>query len=83
MDGVHRCQNQNQTSLTVHDYAFCYIFIFICTWAFCSGYISTKIKSFQCCSFGLMLVKLIVLPHFVALTRNGKSVTCGFLYVFM
>ena len=84
MDGPCRCQNQNenQTSITACEYAFCYIFIFICAWAFCSGYIPTKIKyctSFQCCSFGHMLVKFIVL---VALTRNGKSVTCGFPYVF-
>ena len=85
MDGLRRCQNQNQTFLTECEYAFCYIIIFICTWAFYSGYISTKIKSctsFQCCSFGHMLVKLIVLAYFVTLTRNGKSVTCGFPYVF-
>ena len=82
MDGVHRCQNQ--TSITEHEYAFCYIYIYLYV-GFCSGYISTKIKSctsFECCSFGNMLVKLTVLAYFVTLPRNGKSVTCGFPYVF-
>ena len=43
MDGLCRCpQTENQTELIEREYAFCYIFIFIHTWAFGSGYISTR-----------------------------------------
>ena len=46
MDGLHRHpQTENQSELTKREYAFCYIYIFIHTWAFGSGYIST-ISSF-------------------------------------
>ena len=73
---AHR--TKTKLNYTEHEYAFCYIFKFICTWAFGSGYISTKIKfctSLQCCSFCHMLVKLIV---FVTLTGMEKVLHVDF-----